>query len=121
MFPSGTWRGFWVQKEHGRQEMEAFELHFNNGAITGKGIDMVGPFHFRGVYDVNTGKLMMGKKYIGKHRVYYEGQPDGEGCISGTWRMELEFAGSAWRDKGPFLMRPELPKATGHEPIQEIG
>ena len=121
MFPSGTWRGFWVQKEHGRQEMEAFELHFRNGAITGQGVDMVGRFTFSGDYEVNTGKLTMTKQYLGKHRVYYEGQPDGEGCIGGTWRMELEFAGSAWKDKGPFLMRPELPKATGTEPIQQIG
>ena len=53
------------------------------------------------------------KQYIGKHRVLYVGQPDGEGSIQGTWSI-----GKA--DTGPFLLRPALAKPTGEEPIAEI-
>jgi hypothetical protein len=56
----------------------------------------------------------MVKQYLGKHRVLYVGDSDGEGSIQGTWSI-----GDAWT--GTFLLRPRLAKPTGDEPVQEIG
>ena len=122
MYPSGTWRGFWEQRAHGRQEMSAFELHFQpNGQARGQGIDMVGPFTFAGsVYPV-TGHATLVKQYLGKHSVKYVGQPDGEGCIHGTWTINLRAGDTTFQDTGNFLMKPDLPPPTGDEPIVRMG
>ena len=113
MYPSGKWDGFWVQSIWGRQSMTAFSLRFANGRVKGEGKDMVGRFSFEGTYDEQTGAVRMVKQYIGKHQVLYLGQPDGEGCIVGTWRIG-EFS------TGPFLLRPVIARPAGDEPIQEI-
>jgi hypothetical protein len=112
MFPSGVWQGFWVQASFGRQPMEGFRLDFRNGLITGQGRDVVGRFTFAGRYDERTGHVRMVKRYAA-HQVEYDGMPDGEGSIAGTWRI-----GDAY--SGPFLLRPSLPRPRGDEPIQEI-
>lgn len=114
MYPSGRWDGFWVQEVWGRQPMSAFALRFADGAVSGEGRDVVGPFTFEGEYDTRTGAVRMVKQYTGKHAVLYLGQPDGEGSIQGTWHI------GDWH-RGSFLMRPVLRKPTGDEPIQEIG
>lgn len=116
MYPSGRWRGFWEQKEYGLQPMAAFELHFKNGEATGSGVDLIGRFAFRGVYEERTGAVRLVKQYLGKHRVEYDGRPDGEGCIGGTWVIRSH--GQVYT--GPFLLTPDLPKPTGDEPIYEI-
>jgi hypothetical protein len=113
MYPSGTWHGFWEQSVYGRQPMTAFKLHFQSGVVSGRGVDVVGPFTFRGTYDEKTGRVRMTKQYVGRHSVEYDGTPDGEGCIGGTW-----WIGEDW--KGAFRLKPELPKPTGDEPILEI-
>ncbi len=114
MYPSGRWDGFWVQEQWGRQAMTPFTLNFADGRVTGKGRDVIGRFTFSGEYDETTGAVRMVKQYIGKHRVLYVGQPDGEGSIQGTWSI-----GPNWT--GPFLLRPTVAKLRGDEPIQEIG
>jgi hypothetical protein len=114
MYPSGRWDGFWFQEGWGRQSMTPFTLRFTNGRITGDGRDVVGRFTFSGEYDETTGRLRMVKQYVGRHRVLYVGQPDGEGSIQGTWSMGESHA-------GPFLLRPAIPKPAGDEPIREIG
>lgn len=114
MYPSGPWEGFWVQGEYGRQTMSRFSLTFAAGKVTGKGRDIVGQFVFMGEYDEGTGQIRLLKQYLGKHVVVYIGQPDGEGSIQGTWRIE-EY----W--KGPFLIRPVIQKPIGNEPIQDMG
>jgi hypothetical protein len=107
-YPSGTWRGF--------------ELHFDAaGKATGRGIDVVGPFTFAGTADPATGAVTLTKQYLGKHRVHYEGKPDGEGCIYGTWSIGFTHAGTRYDDRGNFLMKPELAPPTGDEPIVRIG
>lgn len=117
MYPSGVWRGFWQQAVFGRQPMAAFELHFRDGEVTGRGTDIVGRFVFTGEYDARTGAVRLVKQYVGKHRVVYAGLPDGEGCIGGTWTI-TEFGLTT---TGPFLLKPDLPRPTGDEPITEIG
>ena len=114
MYPSGRREGFWVQEQYGRQPMTPFSLRFANGEVSGGGKDIVGRFTFTGAYDVRTGEVVLMKQYVGKHRVLYRGQPDGEGCIQGTWTIE-------GYDTGPFLLRPVVRRPRGDEPIQEIG
>jgi hypothetical protein len=113
VYPSGRWEGFWQQVGWGRQPMREFTLNFANGKITGKGRDVVGRFVYAGEYDEQTGRVVMIKEYR-THQVLYVGQPDGEGCIQGTWTIE-------GCDTGPFLLRPVVRKPSGEEPIQEIG
>ena len=113
MYPSGRWEGFWVQEVYGQQAMTPFSLRFADGRVTGEGKDVIGRFTFAGEYDERTGRVVMIKTYP-THRVIYVGQPDGEGCIQGTWTIE-------GCDTGPFLLRPVVPKPRGDEPIQEIG
>ena len=114
MYPSGQWEGFWQQVGWGRQPMTQFMLNFAGGKITGKGRDVVGRFTYAGEYDEQTGRVVMIKQYLGRHQVVYVGQPDGEGCIQGTWTIE-------GYDTGPFLLRPVVRRPRGDEPIQEIG
>jgi hypothetical protein len=120
MYASGRWEGFWVQELYGRQPMTPFILHFADGQVTGSGKDVIGRFTFAGTYDEMTGAVRMVKQYIGKHKVLYVGQPDGEGCIAGTWSFpDIPYTGPG--ATGPFLLRPAVAKPTGDEPIQEIG
>lgn len=113
MYPSGQWEGFWVQEFWGRQAMTPFFLAFSAGKVNGKGKDIIGPFHFSGEYDEETGQIHLIKQYLGKHSVLYIGNPDGEGCIQGTWHIGGFY-------KGPFLIRPAVQKPRGDEPIQEM-
>lgn len=116
MYPSGRWEGFWVQEFYGRQSMREFELHFSNGNITGSGKDVIGRFTFAGAYDMQTGRVMLVKQYIGKHAVRYIGDPDGEGCIQGKWEITLLGVHST----GTFMLKPVVRKPTGEEPIHSI-
>ncbi|MFO0850807.1 MAG: hypothetical protein U0871_19965 [Gemmataceae bacterium] len=120
MYPSGRWRGFWEQKGFGKQPMEAFELHFDDGRVTGGGVDVIGRFTFSGRYGLRTGEIRLVKQYVGKHRVEYDGHPDGEGCIGGTWTIRQSLMGQEFMTSGPFLLTPDLPRPTGDEPIYEI-
>jgi hypothetical protein len=118
MFPSGVWEGFWEQDGYGRQPMEQFELHFRpDGTVRGHGRDMVGRFTFAGQFDPGSGRVEMVKQYHGAHQVHYDGRPDGEGCILGTWTIDLP----GFHDRGAFALKPALPKPTGDEPIRRIG
>jgi hypothetical protein len=120
MFVSGVWRGFWEQEGYGRQPMEAFELHFHGGLATGHGLDVVGRFTFQGEYDEATGRVTLVKQYLGRHRVFYDGRPDGEGSILGKWTITESFVGTEYVTTGPFVLNPDLPRPTGDEPITEI-
>ena len=114
MYPSGQWDGFWQQEGWGRQPMTPFRLHFAGGRVTGEGKDVIGRFTFAGEYDERTGRVEMVKQYVGLHTVDYNGEPDGEGCLQGTWHIGDDY-------KGPFLLRPVVRRPRGDEPIQEIG
>ena len=81
--------------------------------MAGGGKDVVGRFTVEGEYDPTTGRVRMVKQYVGKHAVVYDGSPDGEGCVAGTW--------SIWGiHTGPFLLRPVVAKPTGDEPIHDL-
>jgi hypothetical protein len=85
-FPSGPWRGFFLMTHlPGRHEME-LQLNFRQGVMTGEGRDLIGPFLFRGKYNLNDGKCWWTKRYIGKHDVAYQGYNEGKG-IWGFWEI----------------------------------
>ena len=119
MYPSGVWRGFWQQEGFGRQTMREFELRFKGERIVGSGTDIVGPFTVRGECNPSNGHVVMVKQYHNKHAVTYDGGPDGEGSIQGTWQIDGSLFGVTW--KGPFLMQPVVAPTPGDDGIREIG
>jgi hypothetical protein len=108
-FPSGPWKGFFLQPTlSGRHWME-LSLTFRNGVLTGDGRDWVGAFLFRGRYELDSGKCWWTKQYIGKHSIFYQGYNEGKG-IWGTWEWSEN---QGWR--GGFHI---WPKAMG-DPSQQ--
>jgi hypothetical protein len=98
-FPSGPWRGFFLMSHlPGRHQME-LRLTFRQGVMTGEGRDLIGPFLFRGRYQVEDGQCWWSKRYLGKHDVSYRGYNEGKG-IWGLWDIP-----PSWR--GGFHIWPE--------------
>ena len=86
MFPRGRWRGWWEQESHGRQWMDPLELESDGVHLSGSGVDMVGPFVFRGLQNPD-GMISLVKQYLGQHAVTYTGRAEGEGAIVGVWNI----------------------------------
>src|SRR5580692_9324069 len=85
-FPSGKWGGFFTDKRKpGKHQMEMV-LTFAQGKMIGSGRDMVGAFVIDGAYQLNDGKCMWIKQYVGGHAVGYRGFNEGKG-IWGTWDL----------------------------------
>jgi hypothetical protein len=100
-FPSGPWKGFFLQPGvNGRQWMELI-LTFRGGMMRGEGRDRIGKFLFVGRYDVTDGKCWWTKRYVGRHDIVYTGYNEGKG-IWGTWE---DPKASYWR--GGFRIWPE--------------
>jgi hypothetical protein len=100
-FPSGPWKGFFLQPGvNGRQWMELI-LTFRGGMIRGEGRDRIGKFLFVGRYDLTDGKCWWTKRYVGRHDIAYTGYNEGKG-IWGTWE---DPKASYWR--GGFRIWPE--------------
>lgn len=78
--------GWWEQGWFGRQPMERLAMSFGGRRIRGSGGDIVGPFTFDGLIDPSGGVAMI-KRYVGAHSVDYLGTYDGEGTMSGEWRL----------------------------------
>lgn len=116
MFPSGPWSGIWQQEGWGRQPMWAFQLKFQKGSIKGSGSDVIGSFAIFGEWDSKTGSMRFAKKYTNAHTVIYNGKPDGEGGITGTWIIQNDWG----KNEGSFSLKPILPPATGREKIRVI-
>jgi len=86
LFPSGPWRGYFLdRREPGRHRMD-LSLEFTNGRITGEGSDPVGPFIIGGQYDPGSGECRWTKSYIAAHDLFYEGIRVGK-SISGIWEL----------------------------------
>ena len=103
-FPSGPWTGFFLQPNlPGRHQME-LHLTFRDGAMTGEGRDLVGPFTVEGGYSLGDGSCYWTKRYLGKHDVYYHGFNEGKG-IWGTWEIPASREYPAQR--GGFHIWPE--------------
>ena len=99
-FPSGPWKGFFLQPSRpGRHWME-LRLTFKRGKLTGDGQDWVGVFLFHGRYDTKTGKCSWSKQYVGKHAIQYDGYNEGKG-IWGVWQFNPDP-----RHRGGFHIWP---------------
>jgi hypothetical protein len=102
-FPSGPWRGFFLQPAiPGRHQME-LHLTFAGGSLKGEGRDWVGKFVVRGKYDLSDGRCHWTKRYLGKHDVFYQGFNEGKG-IWGVW--EIAAPGGISFDRGGFHIWP---------------
>ena len=100
-FPSGPWKGFFLQPGvSGRCWME-LNLTFRKGLIRGDGRDRVGDFFFVGRYETDSGKCWWTKRYLGRHDIAYQGYNESRG-IWGTWE---DPEASHWR--GGFHIWPE--------------
>jgi len=114
-FPSGPWKGFFLQPQiKGRSWMD-LDLTFRDGTMRGEGRDWVGKFIIVGRYETESGKCWWTKRYIGKHDVAYQGYNEGKG-IWGTWEIPPLWRGGfhIW----PVAMgEPDIDKLT--ESIEE--
>lgn len=87
--------GWWEQTGYGRQRMWNLRLTIAGGHISGSGMDMVGPFTVTGLLD--NERVAIKKCYMGSHTVDYFGVYDGEGTMTGEWR--IDFDGGRWMIK----------------------
>jgi hypothetical protein len=100
-FPSGEWKGFWVQRGMPGRQWMRLALEFNGGAIAGEGRDIIGPFVLAGSYDLKSGRCTLLKRYVNQHAVAYEGFNDGDGLwLWGTWKLPDDSGGFHLWPKG---------------------
>lgn len=98
-FPSESWIGFWIQRSMGKQAT-SIAFRFSDGKISGEGRDIVGKFTFSGTYDLNSGRCLMTKQYLGAHQVHYEGVCEGRDLwLWGMWNIR--------HHRGGFHLWPE--------------
>lgn len=75
--------------------MEDLVISVDDGFISGRGRDIVGEFTLAG--RLEQGQVAILKQYIQQHSVEYVGTYDGEGTMSGMWRI--------WAFSGKWLIR----------------
>jgi hypothetical protein len=106
-FPSGPWKGFFLDKRLSERRWMELDLVFKQGRVVGNGRDFVGKFVFSGAYDLKLGKCRFKKGYIGQHSVNYDGYNEGRG-VWGVWSIPTDSL------QGGFHIWPrELPDPTG--------
>ena len=99
-FPSGRWVGFWLQRPLGRQHM-SLEMIFEQGHVTGAGVDCIGDFVLAGSYHLGDGRVSILKHYVRAHTVEYDGKNEDDGrWIWGLWTIR-NF------DRGGFHLWPD--------------
>lgn len=80
--------------------MRQLRLTFAEGVVEGSGSDCVGDFVFSGVYERDTGRVLLLKHYLGAHLVEYDGRNDNDGLwLWGMWHIP-------GFDRGGFHMWP---------------
>jgi hypothetical protein len=121
-FPSGPWKGFWLQRGlEGRQWMH-LTLEFVNGRVVGEGRDGVGEFVIRGSYELGEGRCTLTKSYPGSHDVDYRGANEGDGkWLWGLWRIRSETGGfHLWPKGEPDPTGSELKAAEPLPPSKKV-
>ena len=91
-FPSGEWVGFYTYSGRTRKHRMDLILDFNNGRISGEGMDDIGEFLITGTYSPKTMECSWSKDYIGRHTVFYDGYGENKG-IWGTWKIYIDTGG----------------------------
>lgn len=108
-FPSGPWKGYFLQREFPGKHWMNLDLTFAEGEISGIGSDWVGRFTLTGTYETESGRCSIEKNYLGRHKVLYTGFNEGRG-IWGKW--ELASLGSGgfhiWPSSMGDLSQPTL-------------
>jgi hypothetical protein len=100
-FPSGEWKGFYLQRDVPGRQWMALALEFSGGRVAGEGRDSVGEFLLRGVYELKDGRCTLVKTYPGSHDVLYTGSNEGDGkWLWGVWRIHTESGGFHLWPKG---------------------
>jgi hypothetical protein len=100
-FPTGEWKGFFIQPDSRQRYYMDLTLEFAAGTLSGVGNDFIGEFAIHGAYDTDTARCSWTKQYLGQHRVAYTGQARERGII-GQWSVPGEPA--SWT--GPFFIWP---------------
>ncbi len=103
-FPSGPWRGFFLQYWLPGRHATTLRLTCRDGKLVGTGHDRVGAYSIDGHYEVDSGRCAWTKQYLGKHAVAYRGVNEGRG-IWGVW--EIRLLGGLYVDRGGFHIWPE--------------
>ena len=97
-FYTGSWEGFYLYQGNPEKHQMDFFLRFKEGKIKGKGGDSVGPFTWRGTYDVKGASCEMIKQYK-THSIQYTGTVDENG-IWGFWKPRMKrdpkWSDEAW-------------------------
>jgi len=107
--------GWWEQDGYGRQPMDDLQLSFSNGSLRGTGSDIVGDFQLNGF--LKEDRIYLLKRYIGAHRIEYNGESVGEGTYKGFWSCS-GLTGGKW-----FIAvkRSATPSIGYTADVQEIG
>jgi len=93
-FPTGRWRGYYVQ--FGRRADMELNLEFRDGDVHGEGEDPVGWFIITGTYDVDDGKVLVQKEYLGRHTVIYDGVAGADRHLRGDWTFRHSQGRGPW-------------------------
>ena len=120
-YPSGPWTGFFLQNPPlppGRFRM-SLHLTFSEGLIDGEGCDEIGDFAIKGRYNKDNGEVIMHKRYINRHDVYYRGFNEGKG-VWGTWHID-HFVGGfhVWPEGMPDPTTPRMEEEVD-APVEEV-
>jgi hypothetical protein len=100
-FPSGEWKGFWLQRGWPGRQWMRLVLQFADGTLRGEGKDIVGAFRMSGRYDLKNGHCTIFKHYVGRHQVVYSGCNEGDGLwVWGTWKVAIDTGGFHLWPKG---------------------
>ena len=120
LFPSGPWRGYFLdRREPGRHQMD-LSLEFVNGRVTGEGGDRVGPFVISGRYDSGSGECHWTKSYIAAHDLFYEGIRVGK-SISGIWELDSFRGGFKIWPVGSGTGENEVKAEALEQPVDAVG
>ena len=124
-FPSGEWKGFYLQRGVAGRQWMALALEFSEGRVLGEGRDSVGEFLLRGVYELKQGRCALTKTYPGSHEVAYEATNEGDGrWLWGVWHIHTESGGfHLWpkEEEDPTGKRTAASKQTPTERKVRLG
>jgi len=119
-FPSGEWKGFWLQRSLCSRRRGWMELHlsFSNGFVRGDGRDLIGDFTILGRYDVKSGEVTFTKAHA-DYDVFYKGWAELDKGIWGVWELPLDRDGFHIWPKGMADPTGSTLKAEADSPVEE--
>jgi len=124
LLPSGVWRGYYTHSG-ARHDVCEFTLDFGtDGSATGRGVDDVGEYTFRGLYNRDGSMLAFTKTYVGRsrnvtgvvsygnqgHSVEYRGElaTGSGGALGGGFRGDWAIRHEYGNSDGTFHIWPAM-------------